>query len=75
MLMLTFRVEQLDEIAYVDRPDIEISASSDGAGPSESVSMPFKYVEGGDGEPILPDVSFHLFAFPALALSFFVSGC
>ena len=61
---LTFRVEQLDEIAYVDRPDIEISASADttnGAGPSESVSMPFKYVEGGDGEPILPDVSFRLF--------------
>ena len=61
---LTLRAEPLDEIPYVDRPDIEIPATADttnGAGPSESVSMPFKYVEGGDGEPILPDVSFRLF--------------
>jgi hypothetical protein len=58
--MLMVHAEQLNEIPYIDRPDIEIPSTSDGkngAGPSESVSMPFKYVKGDDGNPVLPDVS------------------
>lgn len=57
--------EQLDEIPYIDRPDIEIphnSEASNGAGPSESVSMPFKYVKGDDGNPMLPKVSLIMLA-------------
>ena len=60
LLRLSICAEQLDEIQYIDRPDIEIPATSDGAngaGPNESVSMPFKYVRADDGRPILPEVS------------------
>ncbi|KAK5112197.1 hypothetical protein LTR85_011630 [Meristemomyces frigidus] len=51
----------LDEIEYVDRPDIALPlAPADGAGdggahPNESVSMPFKYVKGADGRPVMPE--------------------
>lgn len=53
--------EQLEEIDFVDRPDIELPGTADGDGgeaakPSESVSMPFKYVKGADGKPIMPEV-------------------
>lgn len=52
--------EQLDEIPYVDRPDIELPAASNNreneAHPSETVSMPFKYVKGPDGKPVMPKV-------------------
>lgn len=68
--MLTLVAEQLHEILYIDRPDIEIQATSDsanGAGPSESVSMPFKYVKGDDGKPILPKVGFTMLA-PSLLI-------
>lgn len=40
----------LDRISYIDRPDIEIAKG-------ETISMPFKYVKGDDGKPILPKVS------------------
>ena len=52
--------ERLEDIPYVDRPDIALPASSDakeGANTSESVSMPFRYVKGNDGKPVLPKVS------------------
>ena len=39
----------LAEVPYVDRPSIQVSAS-------ESVEMPFKYVKGKDGKPIMPEV-------------------
>ncbi|KAK3074728.1 hypothetical protein LTR53_002603 [Teratosphaeriaceae sp. CCFEE 6253] len=50
--------KRLDEIPFVDRPDIELpeTANGDGAGhPNESVSMPFKYVKGSDGKPVMPE--------------------
>lgn len=40
----------LAEVPYVDRPDIEVAKG-------ETVSMPFKYVKGRDGLPVLPEVS------------------
>ncbi|KAF2863919.1 DUF431-domain-containing protein, partial [Piedraia hortae CBS 480.64] len=43
--------KHLDEITYIDRPDIELPATD---GPKESVSMPFKYVKNDKG-PIMPD--------------------
>ena len=50
--------KRLDEIAYVDRPDIELPNGEGGAvNPNESVSMPFKYVKGADGKPVMPEVS------------------
>lgn len=51
--------KRLDEIAYVDRPDIELPMAANGDGgahPNESVSMPFKYVKGADGKPVMPEV-------------------
>jgi len=51
--------KRLDEIAYVDRPDVELPLTAEGgaaaAHPNESVSMPFKYVRGEDGKPIMPE--------------------
>ncbi|KAJ9102932.1 hypothetical protein QFC20_004898 [Naganishia adeliensis] len=37
----------LDEIPYVDHPTIRFNAT-------ESVEMPFRYIKGPDGEPVLP---------------------
>ncbi|EME44634.1 hypothetical protein DOTSEDRAFT_88720 [Dothistroma septosporum NZE10] len=50
--------KKLEEIEYVDRPDFDVPSrpKADGkAGPTETVSMPFKYVKGTDGQPILPE--------------------
>ncbi|KAK4549735.1 hypothetical protein LTR36_005036 [Oleoguttula mirabilis] len=50
--------KRLDEIPYVDRPDIALPLAADGDGgahPNESVSMPFKYVKGADGKPVMPE--------------------
>ncbi|KAK5138241.1 hypothetical protein LTR08_003302 [Meristemomyces frigidus] len=48
--------KRLDEIAYVDRPDIELPNGEGGAvNPNESVSMPFKYVKGADGKAVMPE--------------------
>nr|OQO21832.1 hypothetical protein B0A51_10140 [Rachicladosporium sp. CCFEE 5018] len=38
----------LNNVPYVDRPNIEIAEG-------ESVEMPFKYVKGRDGKPIMPE--------------------
>ena len=54
--------ERLEDIPYIDRPDIDLPARFDaeeGGGPNESVSMPFRYVRGEDGEPVMPKVSVH----------------
>ena len=37
----------LDEIRFVDRPTIRFNKN-------ESVDMPFRYVENGHGEPVMP---------------------
>ncbi|KAK0256732.1 hypothetical protein LTR91_000214 [Friedmanniomyces endolithicus] len=50
--------KRLEEIPFVDRPDIELPGTANGDGPghpNESVSMPFKYVKGADGKPIMPE--------------------
>ena len=56
--------KKLEEIEYVDRPDFDVpSQSASGkSGPSETVSMPFKYVKGTDGKPILPNGMLDLLA-------------
>ncbi|KAF7185512.1 Protein arginine N-methyltransferase SFM1 [Pseudocercospora fuligena] len=48
--------KELSEIDYIDRPDIDVPSqpNGDGKGPTESISMPFKYVKGPDGKPIMP---------------------
>ncbi|KAK4496243.1 hypothetical protein PRZ48_012223 [Zasmidium cellare] len=56
---------ELDEIEYVDRPDFDVPSQPNGdgkAGPAETVSMPFKYVKGTDGKPILPKGMLELLA-------------
>lgn len=50
--------KRLNEIPYVDRPDIKLpAADGEGGNSNESVSMPFKYVKGDDGKPVMPEVS------------------
>ncbi|KAF2720775.1 DUF431-domain-containing protein [Polychaeton citri CBS 116435] len=45
----------LDQIPYVNQPDIEVTAG-------ETVSMPFKYVKAADGRPIMPEGMHELLA-------------
>jgi ribosome biogenesis SPOUT family RNA methylase Rps3 len=40
----------LETIQYVDHPEFKF-------GKNESTQMPFRYVKGEDGKPIIPDVS------------------
>lgn len=40
----------LEQIAYVDYPEIRINEH-------ERTEMPFRYVKDGQGEPIMPNVS------------------
>lgn len=39
----------VDQIAYIDHPDLKINQN-------ESTQMPFRYVKGDDGQPIMPEV-------------------
>ena len=51
---------RLEDIPFIDRPDIELPSASNaenGMTSSESVSMPFKYIMREDGTPIMPEVS------------------
>lgn len=46
----------LNEIEYLDHPELKFNEH-------ESTQMPFRYVEGQDGKPVMPEVSaaaFHL---------------
>lgn len=43
-------VVPLEKIPYVDYPEIPVDEH-------ESTEMPFRYVKGPDGLPIMPDVS------------------
>jgi ribosome biogenesis SPOUT family RNA methylase Rps3 len=45
----------LEKISYVDYPELRINKN-------ESTEMPFRYVKGSNGKPIMPEVS------PALVL-------
>ena len=54
-LSRTYRVSDLasvplDQIPYVDHPEIKIDEH-------ESTQMPFRYVADAEGQPILPEVS------------------
>jgi len=40
----------LEKIPYVDYPELRINKN-------ESTEMPFRYVKGSSGEPIMPEVS------------------
>lgn len=44
-------IAQLDDIQYVDYPELRINKN-------ESTEMPFRYVKGPNGEPIMPEVLF-----------------
>ena len=39
----------VDKIPYIDHPEIKVSKN-------ESTEMPFRYVKGDDGQPIMPQV-------------------
>lgn len=40
----------LDQIPFLDHPELRIDEH-------ESTEMPFRYVKGSDGEPVMPKVS------------------
>jgi len=40
----------VDKISFVDHPELKINKN-------ESTEMPFRYVKGDDGQPIMPKVS------------------
>jgi ribosome biogenesis SPOUT family RNA methylase Rps3 len=47
----------LDKISYIDHPELKVDAH-------ESTEMPFRYVKGEDGRPVMPEVSdFYLLNF------------
>jgi len=39
----------LDKIEYIDDPELRVNKN-------ESTEMPFRYVKGKNGEPIMPEV-------------------
>ena len=41
---------KLDKIPYIDHPELKVDAH-------ESTEMPFRYVKGEDGGPVMPEVS------------------
>ena len=47
------RLVPLEKIQYVDYPEIHINEH-------ERTEMPFRYVRGDDGQPIMPTVCFAL---------------
>ncbi|KAI5360042.1 putative RNA methyltransferase TK0422/Sfm1 [Septoria linicola] len=54
--------KKLDEIEYVDRPEIPITDEHGNVKPNETIEMPFKYVKGTDGKPIIPKGMLELLA-------------
>lgn len=53
-LFPNLRVAALDDIAYIDFPELRFSRR-------ESTEMPFRYVADDKGEPILPNVRIQIF--------------
>ena len=48
--MLTRLLVELDEILYIDFPELKIDEH-------ESTEMPFRYVRDDEGNPVMPPVS------------------
>lgn len=49
-VLTTLTLVSLDAIPYVDHPEIRVDAH-------ESTEMPFRYIAGSSGKPIMPPVS------------------
>jgi ribosome biogenesis SPOUT family RNA methylase Rps3 len=47
---IVYTIVPLEKIPYIDDPELHINKN-------ESTEMPFRYVKGAGGEPIMPDVS------------------
>lgn len=60
--MLIRSVEKLSEIEYIDRPEIPIMDENGKIKANETIEMPFKYVKGSDGKPIIPEGMLELLA-------------
>ncbi|CAK1362736.1 Protein arginine N-methyltransferase SFM1 [Cercospora beticola] len=54
--------KNLSEIEYIDRPEIPITDENGKIKANETIEMPFKYVKGGDGKPIIPKGMLELLA-------------
>lgn len=46
---MSIHVVPLDKIPYIDNPELRINEH-------ESTELPFRYVKGSDGRPIMPEV-------------------
>lgn len=52
MLMKAYgHTETLGQIPYADYPELKLNKN-------EATQMPFRYVKGGDGQPVMPEVGF-----------------
>ncbi|KAF2210479.1 hypothetical protein CERZMDRAFT_45532 [Cercospora zeae-maydis SCOH1-5] len=54
--------KKLSEIEYIDRPEIPITDEHGKVKANETIEMPFKYVKGTDGKPIIPKGMLELLA-------------
>ncbi|EMF08280.1 DUF431-domain-containing protein [Sphaerulina musiva SO2202] len=54
--------KKLSEIEYIDRPEIPITDENGKIKANETIEMPFKYVKGSDGKPIIPEGMLELLA-------------
>lgn len=57
----------LDQIPYIDYPELRINQH-------ESTEMPFRYVKGEDGKPIMPEVSLPPRILPEFVADSFIPG-
>lgn len=48
-MLTTARAVPLTEISYLDFPELQFNEH-------ESTEMPFRYVKGADGKPVMPEV-------------------
>ncbi|KAM3420483.1 hypothetical protein BST61_g3752 [Cercospora zeina] len=54
--------KKLSAIEYIDRPEIPIADENGKIKANETIEMPFKYVKGIDGKPIIPKGMLQLLA-------------
>jgi ribosome biogenesis SPOUT family RNA methylase Rps3 len=57
----------LEEIPYVDYPELQINKN-------ESTEMPFRYVKGSDGQSIMPDVGNNLILYQDENTDIYIQG-
>lgn len=50
--LICYALVPLDKVPYIDRPEIKLPGHE-----GESIEMPFRYVQGKDGEAVMPEVS------------------